>query len=245
MRTALILLLAIAATSAHADTKTVWKWVDERGVTHYSDQPVPGATQVQLNVGTSSRPRPSAEPSAPSAPSAPQQPAASTAASTERVYRNFEIWKPLREETIANTGGVVQVNVRVDPALNPQHRLSLYLDGKLVEGFPRNTTDFELKEVARGMHSVVAIILDPAGTKVQETSPIVFHVRQESVANPPVGPSLRPPPKPTPRNTANKLPTTQPSYAALNGGSKQIDPSTNLPPKPAPKPDEYGPRSGK
>jgi hypothetical protein len=241
MRTALILLLAIVATSAHADTKTVWKWVDERGVTHYSDQPVPGATQVQLNVGAS---RSGSRASPERSPTGTSQPQETPAAAP---YRNFEIWKPLREETIANTGGVVQVNVRVDPELSAQHRLLLYLDGKLVEGFPRNTSNFELKDVARGMHSVTATILDSAGTRLQETTPIVFYVRQESTANPPVGPSLRPPPKPQPRNTANKLPTTQPSYTALNAGHKQIDPATNLPvpPKSAPKPGEQGPRSGK
>ena len=231
MRTALLLLLALAATSTHADTKTVWKWVDERGVTHYSDQPVPGATQVQLNVssgrqssGSSSAPRPAA-----------QQPSTPSSSPTERAYRNFEIWKPLREETIANTGGVVEVNVRVDPGLSSQHRLTLYLDGKKVEGFADNATSFELKDVARGMHSVVAIINDPAGTKVQETAPISFHVRQESTANPPVGPSLRPPPKPQPKNITNKLPSTQPSYNDLNGAAhKPIDPRTNMPVPPKP-----------
>jgi Domain of unknown function (DUF4124) len=240
MRTALTLLLALAATSALAD-QTVWKWVDDQGVTHYSDRPVPGATPIKLSTPTSRSsssgaespaPRPSAQPTQSAAPGAP----------TEQVYRNFEIWKPLREETIANTGGVVQVNVRVDPDIGAQHRLNLYLDGKLVEGFARNTTDFELKDVPRGMHSVAAIITDAAGTRIQEAAPVVFHVRQESVANPPVGPSLRPPPKPRP-NAANKLPSKQPSYTALNGAAhKPIDPNTNLPANT--KPDAKGPRSG-
>jgi hypothetical protein len=58
-------------------------------------------------------------------------------------------------------------------------------------------------------------------------------VRQESIANPPVGPTLRPPTKPQPRAGANK----QPSYGELNGMRPVVNPATNLPvpPKAAPK----------
>lgn len=246
MRTALLLLLAVTTSALGAQTQTVWKWVDERGVTHYSDTPVPGATRMELNVsgsrsGSSSNRTPSQ-----STRSTPASQASTPAAPNQQVYRNFEIWRPLREETIANSGGTVSVGVRVDPALSSQHRLNLYLDGKLVEGFARNTTDFDLKDVARGMHSVVAIITDPAGTRIQETAPVVFHVRQESMANPPVGPAMRPPPKPQPRpNAANKLPSLQPSYAGLNGGRRAINPATNLPYGPKPKTDGQGSRPGK
>ncbi len=76
-----------------------------------------------------------------------------------------------------------------------------------------------------------------------------FTVRQESVAQPPVGPALRPPPKPTPRpGASNKLPTSQATYAALNGGRTAMDPVTNrsVVTKPAPaKPAVPGPRQGK
>jgi len=42
---------------------------------------------------------------------------------------------------------------------------------------------------------LTAIIQDSRGTRVQ-TAEVTFHVRQESVAQPPVGPTLRPPPRP-------------------------------------------------
>ena len=74
----------------------------------------------------------------------------------------------------------------------------LLLDGRAVTGFPRNASHYDLKSVPRGTHTVTAEILDARGTRLQETAPIVFHVRQESIALPPVGPALRPPPKPRP-----------------------------------------------
>jgi hypothetical protein len=136
----------------------------------------------------------------------------------------------------------VPVNIRVEPALQAGHELYLYLDGRLVEGFEPGATSYELKEVPRGSHRVIAVINDRRGTRVQEAAPVAFMVRQESVANPPVGPALRPPPKPTPRGAANKLLTQQPAYAALNGARPRINPATNLPVRKAPR--KPGPRSG-
>ena len=126
--------------------------------------------------------------------------------------------------------------------MQPGHRLYLYLDGKLVTGFPLNTQIYTLEAVARGSHSVAAAIVDAAGNTIQASPSVAFTVRQESIAQPPTGPSLAPPPKPTPRPqqraSGNKMLTRQPSYQALNGGRPAIDPATNKPvvKKPAPKP---------
>jgi hypothetical protein len=233
MRTALMLLLALAPFAGQALAhQTVWKWVDDKGVTHYSDRPVPGATKVELNVGTraeSSSPPIAGSSSPPSAASGP-------------AYRNFEIWKPAQGEALINTGGQVTIDIRVDPALQTGHTLHLYLDGKLVEGFPANTTDYQLKEVPRGTHIAAAVVNDRRGTRVQETDRITFTVRQESIAQPPVGPALRPPPKP--RTAAgNKLRTSQPTYAQLSGARPKLDPRTNAPVTPVVKP--KGPKAVK
>lgn len=232
MRTALLILLAIATPASTVWASTVWKWVDEKGVTHYSDQPVPGAIRIEVRAGNVADARedldlPSAAPDA-STPA----PAAFT------KYSDFEIYRPENDQTFPNTGGQVNVEIRINPAVQPLHTLNLYLDGKIVTGYPRNATSFALAGVTRGTHNVTATITDRAGKQLQESNSVVFTVRQESIANPPVGPSQRPPPKPTPRGAANKLPATQPSYGALNGGHATIDPATNLPvvKKPAPKP---------
>jgi len=228
MRTALLLLLALAAAAASA--ADVWKWVDEKGVTHYSDQPGPGATKVEVRAGNIAASSP-----APAASSSASGPAGSGAPAPG--YRDFEIWRPERNQSIINTGGQVNVEIRIEPNVQPLHKLSLYLDGKLVTGFAPNTLSYALTEVPRGVHSVTAVVADQYGKTIQETPAIGFTVRQESIANPPVGPTLRPPPKPQPR-ASNKLPASQPSYGALNGAPAVINPATNLPvvAKPPPKP---------
>lgn len=228
MRTALLLLLALAALglSSTPSAADVWKWVDAKGVTHYSDQPVPGATKVEVRAGNISESR-SAEPA-----SEPEQPAQTAAAS----YTTLEITQPQNGQSIVNTSGQVNVAISIQPAVNEVHRVSLYLDGRLVSGFPRNTLMYTLNEVPRGSHNVSAAVTDHTGKTLKESPLVEFTVRQESIAKPPVGPSLKPPPKPRPG--ANKPLTQQPSYGTLNGAPPTMNPATNLPvvkKKPEPK----------
>jgi hypothetical protein len=221
MRTAL-LILALLAAPAFAG-QTVWKWVDDKGVTHYSDQPIPGAQRVEISGGSrADSPAASPTPSASSTSSRPTAPAVTN-------YRNFEIWKPGDQETIANSGGVVDVRLRYEPALQPGHSVYVYLDGRLVEDFPPTAMEHSLRDVPRGLHSLIAVIQDGRGTRIQESPTVRFTVRQESIAQPPVGPALRPPPKPRAQEAGNKLRTKQPSYAALNGAHPTINPRTNKP----------------
>lgn len=185
MRT-LIWLIGLVAFPVFA-SQTVWKWVDSNGVTHFSDTPVAGATKVEIATGNRD---------ARAAPPAYSRPAANEPVNTGPSYRNFEISKPVADQTFINTAGQVTVNVRVDPALQPEHQIVMTIDGRPMEGFARNTQQFDLKNISRGTHVAVAQILDRRGTRLQETAPVTFHVRQESIAQPPVGPNLRPPPKP-------------------------------------------------
>lgn len=238
MRTALLLLLAFAASglSGTASSAEVWKWVDAKGITHYSDQPVPGAVRIEVRAGNISEARSAAPPSNAADSDSPSQ-------SEQGAYTTFQIVRPTNDQNIINTGGQVDVEIRIAPPLVAAHRLNLYLDGRLVTGFPRNTVVYALTTVPRGTHSVNAVVVDAAGNTIQESPSVTFNVRQESIAQPPVGPSLGQPPKPVPhprpQNTAkNKVLTKQPTYDALNGGLPEMDPVTNRPvvkKKPAPK----------
>lgn len=237
MRTALLLLLALAASGlcSTASAADVWKWVDAKGVTHYSDQPIPGAIKIEVRAGNVSESR-SAQPLSNDSDSNSQS------QDEAGAYRNFQIVRPTSDQNIINTGGQVDVEIRIAPPVQATHRVNLFLDGKLVTGFPRNAVIYALTAVPRGTHNLTAVIADASGNTIQESPPVTFNVRQESIAQPPVGPSLGQPPKPQPRprpqNTAkNKVLTKQPSYDALNGGPPEMDPATNRPvqkKKPAP-----------
>jgi hypothetical protein len=219
MRTALM-LMALLAAPAFA-TQTVWKWVDEKGVTHYSDRPVPGAERLEITVGSRADPVP-VTPSTPASAARPREEAIAP-------YRNFEILKPGNQEVLINTGGVVEVMLGYEPALRPGHSVYLYLNGRLVEDFPPTGREYVLRDVPRGEYSLIAVIQDDVSRqRIAETQPVRFFVRQHSIAQPPVGPALRQTP---PARRSNKLPSQQPTYQELNGQRQQIDPRTNLPAK--------------
>lgn len=186
MRTAL-LLLAMLAGPAFAGA--IWKWVDEKGVTHYSDQPVPGATKMDISTGNRWDSRANTAPSS-------SQATSNEPADTGPPYVLLEIATPRQGENVINTGGKVTVEITTDPRVQSGHTLRLFLDGRLVDGFPPNAQTYELSDVTRGSHTLIAAVEDQQGTQLQRSIGRNFNVMQNSVARPPVGPTLRPPPKP-------------------------------------------------
>jgi Domain of unknown function (DUF4124) len=163
----LLLLMTIPVLAA-----TVWKWRDASGVVHYSDQPVPGAEQVSIQSSSTFSPAPIQSRATSSQ---------SSSAPAAVAYTNVEIWKPSAEETVANTAGLVGVAVRVEPELAAGHRLALYMDGRLVAGFPEQGSEYEMPEVDRGAHTLVLVVINAQGKQVVTSSPVQFFVRQPSV----------------------------------------------------------------
>ena len=235
MRTMLLLLVLLAGPVLAG--QTVWKWVDESGVTHYSDRPVPGATRMEVSGGNHNNAAANGSTDYSGSPSSAQPPA-----NAGPVYSDFEIWKPAEGEVFVNVGGEVTVNVRLSPQLQYGHDLYLYLDGRLMDGFPTDVVSFDLKDVPRGEHTVLAVI-NGKGARIQETPAVHFTVRQESIAQPPVGPAMQSQPKPQPRGASNKMPASQPTYASLSRARQTpIDPATNRPVVATPLP--AGPKAG-
>jgi hypothetical protein len=65
-----------------------------------------------------------------------------------------------------------------------------------------------LTGLTRGTHFLRAAVTDEAGSVVITSPQINFHLRQESIAQPPTGPTLRPPPpRPTPRPAPPRAPS--------------------------------------
>lgn len=244
MRTALYVLLALAAPAFAG--QTVYKWVDEKGVTHFSDQPTAGAEKVEMSAGANR----TADPPPSYASSGSEEPTAKAGP----AYSRFVIVSPQQDQSIINTGGKVTVQLAATPSIGAGHTVALYLDGAPVSDFNSSGNSYEFSNLPRGTHTVKAVVSE-AGRTLQETPVVTFHVRQESAAQPPVGPAMRS--KPPKRAAGNKQITKQPSYAALNGGKATIDPRTNMPmgvkPAPvvppkapaAPKPAPVGSNTGK
>jgi Domain of unknown function (DUF4124) len=189
-------LLAALAAPIYGATTQMWVWVDSKGVTHYSDRPVPGAKLISV---ATMEPSADVPPPAPRPTTAPTSTARSPQASTAQ-YELLEIFQPAENETFFNADAVVTVRIRSEPELVAGDRMRLYLDGNLVEGDP-TALEYTLSGLERGAHSLRAQIVDALGKPKELSEPRMIHMRQNTVSNPrAVGPNLRPRPAPTPGN---------------------------------------------
>ena len=180
---AVLFTLMLVAVSAMASTTPIYKWVDENGVTHYSDQPHPGAQKIQLQAAqtykastSSSQSRPPAPPPLPKSSSAP-------------IY-TCTVSRPAAQEMFQNTD-VVPANVHVDPPLRPTDHLSVTLDGAAVPTTVTPDSEFSLNSVFRGAHQLAVKIEDASGATLCQSQGVPFYVRQASVLAP-NSPLLRP-----------------------------------------------------
>jgi Domain of unknown function (DUF4124) len=171
MRAIVFTLLSVLCTAAFA--ATVYKWVDEDGVTHYSDQPHENAQKVTL-----------AQPQTYKAPKLPaEQPSAAPSPKVTAPYSSCAIAQPANEDTFPNATSV-DAAVVTDPAVRPGDEVVLLLDGSKVANFPPGGGSTTISSVNRGTHSLQAIIRDGTGQVVCQSGNITFTVLQPSVLNP-------------------------------------------------------------
>ena len=169
--TGIALLLAASLALPQA-----YRWVDEDGVVHYSDQPHPGAEEVELERAPAINmpaPRRSIAGTAPASATGEQQRTAG--------YDSLAVASPAAEETLWNIGGVLNVSLNLQPALQPGHRLRVYFDGTAQEV---SGMQFRLQEVYRGAHNLQAEVLDESGQLMIRSEPTRFYVQQTTIVNP-------------------------------------------------------------
>lgn len=170
----------------------LYVWYDEQGTPHYTDQPRPGAKEIHVQSAQGYSSPPAAAPGARASAPAAAQPRNDAAPASP--YSRVEIVQPADDEAIVNTGGRVDVVVELEPELAPGHRTWFLLDGVPQTDVQNGATQVTL-EAARGTHTLRFRITDRDDAEIAASKPITFHVVQNSIANPPVGPKLRPPPK--------------------------------------------------
>ena len=175
MRAFLFTLLLLAVPLALG--QTIYKWVDEDGVVHYSDQPHGKAEKVPMKSAQTYK--------APPASSYSPVPASTSLTSTSggTPYQACAISQPTDGEDLANIESLT-LFVQTNPAVRQGDKIFHNLDGALLNrGAPTGPT-FTLTPVDRGTHTLLATIRDPQGTVVCQTSQITFNVHQPSLQNP-------------------------------------------------------------
>lgn len=191
MKRALTLLLAGLAASSVAHAQQIYRWVDRDGVVHYADQPgAPDAKPVDYIAN----PQPSSDATEADEGSTEESPPSRPA---RAAYTSVSITSPEPEQVFFGGDDPVDVSIDVDPELQSGDRIAVFLDGKRLTDSLRGTS-YQIPPPARGSHFVRVAVLDSTGKLLQQSTAVTFHVRQRSVAKPPVGPALRPPPKKKP-----------------------------------------------
>jgi len=187
-RIILVLLIVIFGT---ASASQVYRWVDESGQIHYSDMPRKGAERVILpRAQTFRAPLTTRTPGhVDRSASAKPEPA------VEQSYEHLAITSPAQEAVLWNIGSVLTVSVEITPPLQRGHRLNLIYDGEPVQNLRYAQGQVHLTAVYRGVHTLVAEVLDSNGRRLISSDTRTFMVRQTSIANP-SNPIAHPPPVP-------------------------------------------------
>lgn len=167
---ALLMVLSVGAAAGE-----LWRWVDERGIVHYSDRPHPGAERIEL-APAQSYTAPELPPPRPAEPEPPRAPPV--------IYSRLSIVSPEPGEVLWNIGGELNVQVDIEPQLRDGHELRVFLDGRPVERVPQAAEQFTIGEVYRGEHTLRAAIFDDQGRELRSSANITFYVQQTSLLNP-------------------------------------------------------------
>ena len=165
----LLCLLPLAAGAA-----AVYKWVDADGVTHYSDQPFPGAKKVTIE---------SAQTYSAPPPPAVTAPARAAPPASTKPYSLCEIAIPTTDQVYFAVQSV-NARLRVQPDLRAEDRVVVVYDGKRMPEISSSGGAFTLAPTYRGTHTVGAIVEDSHGAPQCTAPPVTFHVRQPSIYGP-------------------------------------------------------------
>lgn len=163
---AVLFLLAALPVGA-----VVYKWTDEKGGVHFSDNPHPGAKRLDLG-----------QPPAVSLPPVEEVPStAPQAGPVTKGYAQFGIVQPQAEATVRNNPGTVILRFRIEPELRDGDRIRILLDGQPVDAAALSGATAELHEVERGTHTIGAVIEDATGEVVARADSVTFYMHRPSV----------------------------------------------------------------
>lgn len=172
----LVLLAVLACAGVQA--QDIYKTVDENGNVVYTDQkPSEDAVPMTLPELTVVDPVELGDPGATTGQSATNAAAA--------PQFNLAITAPAEEQTIVNTGYLLDVAVSVDRQLPSGARFRYLVDGE--ERLVSASQNVTLEQVWRGTHQLSVELVGQSGEPLGRAGPVTFYMRQHSAQHPPPG----------------------------------------------------------
>lgn len=171
------LLLALVLLPATPALAEVYRWVDEQGAVHFSDEaPTASAEPMRLkSPGVVSLPTPAQE-DAGGEDAAPEAAGAAQGA----AYEALEVTAPSEGEILYQTLPVVNVAFELSPALRAgeDHQVVIMLDGQAVA--ETRDSGATIADVLPGPHTVSVQVLDAERRSLIGSPPVSFFVRRRS-----------------------------------------------------------------
>ena len=158
---------------ASAWSATVYKWVDDNGVTHYSDQPNPKAQKLQISGAQTYGAQAAAVPlpgsAASSAPTTAKPVCVIDAPGAGQVF--LDTFSITGHVTLAHAGG-------------EGSQTTLRMDGQDISGLLGPDGSFALSQVDRGEHSLTLQVTNARGEVTCQGNAVNFSIRQPSASVP-------------------------------------------------------------
>jgi hypothetical protein len=160
---------------ASAWSATVYKWVDDQGVVHFSDQPNPKAQKLEIaGAQTYGAPAASSAPPPAAAAAPPPSSPAVCVIDTPAVGQVFwDVFSISGHVTLAHAGDGAQPSLR--------------MDGLDISSLLSPNGSFVVNDLTRGDHTLTLQVSNAKGEVTCEATSVGFSIRQRAGAGGPNG----------------------------------------------------------
>lgn len=174
------ILMATVAAPAAAD---VYRWVDDQGQVHFSDEPHDGAEPVDVGEPTvvDSLPTPQgADPKDDADGGGDDSDSGTGDGAAAQTQWRIAIAAPSDEATVRDNQGKLQLVLDVRPRLSEDQRILVLVDGSPYRQGPFTSTDITLSGLDRGAHELQALLRDDGGRVLARSATVTVYLHQAS-----------------------------------------------------------------
>lgn len=166
--------------SVQGEEQKYYRWIDEKGTTHYSDTPAPKDFNADITIMPSNGPRYQAmtEPE-------PEQKIKNNL-TVKNKSNEFEqkasqimLISPQNNDTIRHNQGNFAVEISSDKPLGKKQQIRILLDGKVLTS--KHGNSFILRNIDRGSHKIKAQLIDN-GEVIDSTKLITIFLHRAIIA---------------------------------------------------------------
>lgn len=166
-----ILTCLVLAHSSSAAAQHIYRYLDENGHPVFSQQPSGNGEDEIIRLTSPNLSKPVIRRTHELLPH-PQQPPSDLP---------YHVVRPQisEDQAIRANGGILEIEVIMEPPLQPDHRLQAVLNGQPVAP-PAATQRLKLTELSRGRQRLAIQVVNDQGRVVHETAPVNFSILRHS-----------------------------------------------------------------